>query len=430
MSGTSSMATNESDSASGSPSQSTPLQLLSDVKIVAFTQFLLGPSAVQFLADMGADVIKIEEPNKGPHERRWSGAESWLGDTSTFFLLAHRNVRSVALDLKQPAAVDVARRLCRDADVVIVNFRPGVMERLGLSYETLAVDHPGLIYAVASGFGTTGPYAGLPGQDLLLQAMTGLAAATGRATEHPVAAGAAVVDQHAASLLAMGVLGALHHRDRTGQGQRVDVTMVQAALDLQIEPVTYHANGSDLARPSVPLGSSFHEAPYGFYRTADGFVALSLSPIAAISAALGNPPELAEWLDQADAWPHREEIYTALAPLLSDLNTHDLMTVLRDQGIWCQPVNDYTAVHTDPVVTSLDPWMDVDHPTAGRVRLLRHPIRYGSGEATMRRVPPQLGEHTAEVLAEVGYSAEEISDLAQTKVLRVPNAEHTNGGQQ
>ena len=391
----------ENSSADEGTTAREPLQLLADVRIVAFTQFLLGPAAAQYLADMGADVVKIEEPTVGPHERRWAGAESFVNGESTFFMLAHRNVRSIGLDLKSAEGRDVARELCRDADVVLVNFRPGVMERLGLGYEELSRENGRLIYACASGYGSDSPHRGLPGQDLLLQAMAGLASVTGPDEGYPVAAGAAVVDQHAAALLAMGILGALHGRERTGKGQRLEVTMVEAALDLQAEPLLYHLNGAKVERPRTPLASAFHEAPYGFYKLQDGYVALSLSPIRLISEVLGDPEPLRPFLDPAVAFERREEIYEALSPLLADFTKAELLQRFRASGVWCAPVNNYDEALADDAVAYLDPIQEIDHPIAGKVRLLRHPIRFSSGQATVRRMPPALGEHTAEILEEL-----------------------------
>lgn len=200
--------------------------ILDGVRIIALTQFLLGPAATQYLADLGADVIKIEPPGTGAYERRWSGGDCKPGGVSAFFLLANRNLKSVAVDIRRPEGQDIIKSLVKDADVVIQNFRPGSLEKYGLGAEQLREVKPDIICASASGYGQHTSARHLPGQDLLLQAATGLIAATGISGQVPTAAGAAIVDQHAASLLAMGILAALYHRERTGDGQDVEVTMV------------------------------------------------------------------------------------------------------------------------------------------------------------------------------------------------------------
>lgn len=390
------------------------LELLANIRVVAFTQFLLGPACAQYLADMGADVVKVEDPRGGAWERRWSGGGTFPGGVSAFFLLSHRNVRSVTINLKHVEGVALARRLIKSADVLIENFRPGVMERLGLGYEDIRASNPQLIYASASGYGSQSPYRDLPGQDLLLQALTGLAAVTGSVGQLPTPAGAAIVDQHAASLLALGILGALHSRTVTGQGQRLEVSMIKAALDLQQEGLVYYMNGGMVERPRAPLASSFHEAPYGIYRTADGYIALSLSPIKTIAQALGDPPALEAFQDPEDALPKRNEIYEALAPLLEARENADLLDAFRNHGVWCAPVNDYAAVQADPAVQHADPWLDVHHPEAGQVRLVGHPVEYSSGRPEVRRAPPRLGEHTDEVLRSLGVEPDEIEALRAT----------------
>jgi crotonobetainyl-CoA:carnitine CoA-transferase CaiB-like acyl-CoA transferase len=393
------------------------MSMLQDVKIVAFTQFLLGPAAVQYLADMGAQVVKVEPPGRGAYERGWSGGGSWAEGVSVFFLLAHRNARSITIDLKSAEGQELARRLVDEADVVVENFRPGVAQRLGLDYDELRERNPGLIYATASGYGSDSPYRDLPGQDLLLQAMTGLAAATGRATDPPTAAGAAIVDQHAAALLALGILGALHHRNSTGEGQRVEVTMVQAALDLQTEPFVYHVNGGTVQRPQEPLASGFHEGPYGFYECSDGHIALSLSPVKLIGEALGRSEELREFDDRALAFARRDDIHRAIAPLLLDYATAELVELFRSRGVWCAPVNDYDAALADPVVAHVDPLVTIQHPEAGEVRLLKHPVRYSAWSADVRQLPPRLGEHTDAVLAELGVDPGDVARLRESGVV-------------
>lgn len=385
------------------------LELLEGIRLIAFSQFLMGPAACQYLADMGADVIKVEQPGEGAWERTWAGADTFINGVSAFFLLGNRNLRSVALDLKDPAGLAAARRLVDGADVLVENFRPGVMDRLGLGYDTVRETNPGIVYASGSGYGSDSPHRHLPGQDLLIQAISGIAANTGSAEHGPTVAGAAVVDQHSASLLAMGILGALVHRQRTGEGQRVEVTLMQGALDLQTEPVVYHLNGAHLERPNSELADTFHAAPYGLYATADGYLAISMTPIATLAEVLGDPDELKPYHDPALAYTQRDEIRRLLDPLIRADTTQAWVTRLREHGIWCAPVNELAATFEDEAVRFLDPVIEMDHSQAGMVKVLRHPVRYSSGRAGLTRQPPSVGQHTREVLEEVGCSPEQIA---------------------
>jgi crotonobetainyl-CoA:carnitine CoA-transferase CaiB-like acyl-CoA transferase len=387
------------------------LQLLAGIRILAFTQFLLGPAACQYLADMGADVIKVEPPGRGAWERTWAGADLYLNGVSAFFLLGNRNLRSVTLNLKSPSALEVALKLADRADVIVENYRPGVMERLGLGYEAVRRRNPRIVYASGSGYGSDGPYSELPGQDLLLQAISGLGAGTGTESSGPTVSAAAIVDQHSASLLAMGILGALLRRERTGEGERVELVMMQAALDLQAEPVVYHLNGADVRPPRSAAADTFHAAPYGFYATADGHIAVSIAPIKALSELLGSPPELEPYEDPELAFARRDEIRAVLDPIFQRRSSAEWLELLRSHDIWCAPVNTLAQTFDDPAVKHLDPVLEFDHPRAGRVRVLKHPVRYASGEPVLRRLPPEAGEHTDEVLTELGYTPAQVEQM-------------------
>jgi crotonobetainyl-CoA:carnitine CoA-transferase CaiB-like acyl-CoA transferase len=395
---------------------SAPLSLLKGVRILSFTQFLLGPAGVQYLADMGADVVKIEAPGGKLYERTWSGCDLFLNGVSAFFLCANRNQRNLTLDLKQPEGQAIARRLVAEADVLVQNFRPGVAARLGLDFEELSNLNPRLIYVSASGYGEASPYRERPGQDLLIQAMSGLASISGRADSPPTPTGAPIVDQHGAALLAMGVAAALFDRTRTGRGQKIEVIMLRAALDLQMEVLTYYLNGGQMRKSATSLASMVHPGPYGVYRTVDSYLVLSSSPLTALQAAL-QLSELDPIAKEPYNFRHRERIAQILEPVIRTRTTADWLEYLVPRGVWAAPVLSYDELFADPVAQSADVTEEVDHPVAGRVRLLRFPLEFSSGRAGVRRLPPASGEHTEEILQELGYTQDERARFRTTKVV-------------
>lgn len=393
-----------------------PLTILQGIRILSFTQFLLGPAGVQYLADLGADVIKIEAPGGTLFERNWAGCDLFLNGVSAFYLCANRNQRNLTLNLRHPDGQAAAKRLIAGADVLVQNFRPGVMERFGLAYEQVAPLNPRLIYVSASGYGGKSVYKDRPGQDLLLQAMSGLASISGRAGQPPAAVGAPIVDQHGAALLAMGVLAALLDRTRTGRGQKLEVTMIRSALDLQLEIVSYHLNGGQMRKSPTSLASMFHPGPYGIYETRDGYLALSMSPLPDLQDAL-QLPELAPLATERFNYPAREEIARILEPVIRTRTTREWVEYLVPRGIWAAPVLDLETVLQDPAVREADVVEEVEHPTAGKVRLLRFPVEFSSGRASCWRIPPRSGEHTDEVLREIGYSEAEVQRFREGGVV-------------
>jgi crotonobetainyl-CoA:carnitine CoA-transferase CaiB-like acyl-CoA transferase len=246
--------------------------------------------------------------------------------------------------------------------------------------------------------------------------MSGLATISGHAGEPPTAVGAPVVDQHGAALLAMGVLAALFERARTDRGQKIEMTMLRAALDLQLEVVTYHLNGARMRKSPTSLASMIHPGPYGIYETKDGYVALSMSPLPVLQEAL-QLPELAPLATQTFNFPAREEIARILEPVLRTRTTAEWVEYLVPRGVWVAPVLEYDGVFGDSGVQEVDVVEEVEHPVAGRVRLLRFPLDFSSGRATSRRPAPMAGEHTGEILQELGCSEAEIRRLRELGVV-------------
>jgi crotonobetainyl-CoA:carnitine CoA-transferase CaiB-like acyl-CoA transferase len=387
------------------------VDLLKGIRVVSFNHFLMGPVGVQFLADLGADVIAIEPPD-GAFQRKWGGANNKSVDGQTMLLLTgNRNKRSLTLNLKKPEAIDVARKLIATADVLAENFRPGVLDKLGLGFAEVRKIKPDIIYASASGYGADGPYVDRPGQDLLVQALSGLATITGTREHGPRAVGVSAIDHHGAALFAAGILAALVRKERTGQGGRVDVSLLSAAIDLQMESFTCYLNGErpDEVRQPQSIAGWIYGAPYGIYATKDGHVAISLGSLDTLGDALAIPA--AERIPDSDAYSRRDEAAEIIAARVAELTTTQCVERLEARGIWHAAVNDYSDVVTDPQVAHNKSFQTVQGATGSPVTLVSHPVRY-DGEVPEVRLPPQkLGAQSEEVLRELGYDAEQMQTL-------------------
>ena len=397
------------------------LDLLHGVRVVSFNHFLFGPMGVQALGDLGADVISIEAPD-GAWQRHWSSGDIWHDGQSMLHLCTNRNKRNIALDLKSVKGKEIALKLVDTADVVAENFRPGVMDKLGFGYDALRKRKPDLIYASASGYGPDGPYAGRPGQDLLAQALFGIMAITGQAQTGPRPVGVSVIDHHGAALLSMAILAALFRRQRTGIGCRVDASLMQAALDLQAESLTAWANAPHKPKNVAAfrhVAGWYYAAPYGVYPTADGHLALSLSPLKEIGAAIGEP-RLSSF-DHRDSWTRQDEISALIAARLATRGTAEWIALLEPAKIWHAPVQAYPEIVEDPQVRHMQALVTVPGggPSKEPVTLVNHAVRYDGKAAEVRLPPQQLGAQTEEVLKELGLDTTEISALAHEGIVRL-----------
>lgn len=326
---------------------------LRGIRVLDFSRFMQGPHCSQMLADMGADVIKVERPRTGDENRALPFNR--IRGANAFFLALNRNKRSLSLDLKHPRRKEIVCRLLLTCDVLLENFRPGTMEKLELGYEEVSRINSRLVYCSCSGYGQQGPYRDKPGQDLLAQAMGGLAWVTGRTNGYPRTAGTYAVDAYGAMLATVGILAALQSRTRTGKGQKVEVCLLDAALHMQCQELTYHLNGGRFRpRENEELAHPLEPAPYGIYAAADGrFLAVLSGPWSTLCRALGLP-ELETDL-RFDTGEKRLERRSELYALLSGIFRREPRATWLDrlgaEGVWSAPVHTYEEVERDPQVS-------------------------------------------------------------------------------
>jgi crotonobetainyl-CoA:carnitine CoA-transferase CaiB-like acyl-CoA transferase len=388
---------------------------LAGYRVLDFSQMMQGPWAAQMLGDMGADVIKIEPPVRGERGRR-SGI-AFIEGESLFFHAMNRNKRGLTLNLKDPRGQEIAWTLIKGADVLIENFRPGVMERLGFGYDAVRQAAPRLVYCSATGYGPSGPLAHKPGQDLLIQALSGIMSITGRESEPPGPAGIFIADVHAATMLAFGVACALLHRGQSGQGQRVEINLLSAAIDLQAQELVTYLNAGIEPRRAAMSGHAYMEGPYGVYRASDGYLALSMIPVEALAEALAMPELTAAFPDKAALYARRDELVGAIQPVLERHTVAHWMAEFDRRDLWAAPVLGYDEVATHPQVRANRMAVRVASPIKEDLALTGLPLTLSETGGAIRLPPPLVGQHTDDILAELGYDRSRIAELRQAGVV-------------
>lgn len=383
------------------------MNLLQDIVVVDFSQFLSGPSAALRLADLGAQVIKIEKPGTGDICRQLYVSDVLLEGESTIFHAINRNKQSYAADLKNPDDLSRVKQLLAQADVLIHNFRPGVMERLGLSYEAVKKINPTIIYAEVSGYGTEGPWKDLPGQDLLLQAVSGLSWLSNDDKEGPTPMGVAVVDIMAGTHIAQGILATLYKRGISGEGALVQVSMLESILDFQFEVLTcYYNDGNELpVRSAVNSAHAYIAAPYGIYRTKDGYIALAMGNIVLLGKLLECDP-LLQFADSQDWFNKRDVIKSILAEHLAHKNTDHWLNILEKADIWCAPVLNYDELMQQEGYKVLNMEITVKTGNGISVTTTRCPIRVDGEILLSGTGAPLLGEHNEQIEEQFGLMKE------------------------
>lgn len=374
------------------------MKLLEDIVVLDFSQFLSGPSAGLRLADMGAQVIKIEKPGKGDICRELYVSDVVIEGESTIFHAINRNKQSFAADLKNKEDIDIIKQLIAKADVLIHNFRPGVMKRLGLDYEKVKTINPSIIYAEVSGYGEEGPWEHLPGQDLLLQAVSGVTWLSNNNSNKPTPMGVAVVDILAGAQIAQGILATLFRRTLSGEGALVQVSMFESIIDFQFEVLTcFYNDGNQLpVRSDVSNGHAYLSAPYGIYKTKNGYLALAMGSITVLSKLLQCIP-LMEYTNEAEWFIKRDEIKTILAEHLATQDTGYWLSILEPADIWCARVMNYEEMMQEEGYKVLNMELRVKTTNGFNITTTRSPIRV-DGEISKSPVgAPLLGEHNEQI---------------------------------
>lgn len=384
--------------------------ILSGYRVLDCSIAMAGPFAAQRLGDLGADVVKVE-PVTGEWQRHTAAGGARGNKVNVSFLSLNRNKRSLAVDLKDPDGKAVLLELVKTADVFLQNYRPGVAKRLGVDYETLSKINPRLVYVSISGYGEDGPYLNRPGQDLVLQGMSGAMLSAGREGEPPNAAGQYLVDGITAYTAFEGALAALLHRERTGEGQLVQVNMLDAITTIQMQELSVFTVGhKPQVRSAEPHAHVYIRAPYGAFATSDGFIIVAFPKLANLGQTIGEPSFL-DMDDEVDTWTRRDEIFAKTRDRLKTKTTAEWLELLRAADIWCGPVYGYADLVEDEQIKHNGTFVEYDHPTEGHVKTPGFPIRFSKTPSTVERGAPVVGQHSRDVLREAGFDDAAIEQL-------------------
>lgn len=399
---------------------------LAGIRVLDLTQIMAGPFCAMLLADLGAGVIKIENPRGGDDSRRM--APPYYNGESAAFIAMNRNKYGIAIDIRTPAGKEMLWRLIATADVLIENFRPGTMERLGFGFEAVHARHPALVYCSISGFGHTGPYSERGGFDLVAQAMSGVLSVTGSA-EEPAKVGVPISDLNAGLYASHAILAALLSRIRTGEGQYIDTSLFEAALAYTIwESNEYWATGTAPQR----LGTAHRlSAPYQVFATADGWIAIGAANqrnwellVGALDRAdlLQNP----QFATNADRMANLADLVETLTATLKTRATGEWLRILEEAGVPCGPVLTLDQVYQHPQVQARAMDIEVEHPVAGRIHAIGFPVKYSSTPPQLYRPAPVLGQHTTMILESLGYTVEQCRQFEADGIILDPHMESPN----
>ncbi len=385
--------------------------------VADFTQLAQGPWATQMLGDMGADIVKIEPP-KGDWMRNYAYGNIYPEGESISFLSFNRNKRSIVLDLKTSKGVEIVKRIIAKADIVIENFRPGVMDRLGIGYDKLKEINPGIIFCSSSGYGTDGPYVSRPGQDLLAQSLAGGAFLNGRKGDMPIITAVGQADLLTSLFIVQSILAALHYKSNTGNGQRIDACLLNSIISFHIQEVTAFLSKKELPeRSESGIPNPWLGSPYGLYDTKDGgYIAIGMNSVQKLASVIG----LEEYQDEKYASNNiitgRDIIRNAFNEVFKTKTTEEWLGILLAKDIWCSEVNSFKEMVDDPQVKHNEMIIEYDHPTVGKIQTTGFTVKFSESPQEIYRPAPLLGQHTSEILGELCYTKEEIIDIINNVV--------------
>ncbi|BFP42510.1 CoA transferase [Flavobacteriaceae bacterium GF1] len=385
---------------------------LKGLVVADFTQLAQGPWATQMLGDMGADIIKIE-PQKGDWMRHYSYGNMYPNGESISFLSFNRNKRSIALNLKDPRGHDIAKAIISKADILIENFRPGVMERLGLGYADMKQLNPGLIYCSSSGYGGSGPYLQRPGQDLLAQSMGGGAALNGKKGDMPMVTAVGQADLLTSLFINQSVLAAIHSRSATGKGQKIETNLLNSVVGFHIQEVTaYLHKGENPERSESGIPNPWLGAPYGIYHTQDSYIAIGMNPVQKLAQAIGAKKYDSEEYASNNIMEGRDEIRSDFDAVFRTRTTKEWLDILLERDIWCSQVNTFDEMVKDPQIKHNNMIIEIDHPKAGKVRTTGFPVWFSDTPQKIYKPAPLLNENAKDILKEFcGYSEDKINQF-------------------
>jgi len=391
---------------------------LEGIKVLDVTRILSGPYCTMMLGDLGADVIKIEAPGGSDETRKWG--PPYLEGESAYYLSANRNKKGLTLNLKSEEGKSIFLQMVRDADIVVQNFRVGTMEKLGLGYQDLVKENPRIIYCSISGFGQTGRYKSLPGFDHLIQAMSGLMSITGEPDGEPMKLGIPISDLLASLYSVIGILSALQTRNQTGEGQEIDISLLDSQISMLANVASNYLSSGK--RPGRYGNQHPNIVPYQVFNASDGKMVVTIGTDQQFKKLCNilDDPALASdprFINNTQRLANREELIETIDTLFAKKSTYEWFELMQEAGVPCGPINSIDQIFEDPIVLEREMLCEMPHPTIGTFKYVGSPLKFSKTQVEYKQPPPLVGEHTSQILNELGFTEKDIKELIEKKII-------------